>query len=250
MLHDKSQQIVCLREGRIGAKHEFVLAAVAYISTLEVLCACWAWDCTNRGTYVCMLIHTIVYVSNTPLQISYRVPIVPYKYCFVVVWCGVVACCCVWLLLRVAACWPPLELTMLLYVKYPPMSCDSPYYRYRLRYGCLVRHLPRMTHLYGRLLELPRLIGRWFCWVDQACVLHHLRDDRVCWFYCNVCHHTYTTSRWTAFSWYTFDRCFAAAGKFPDFRVEPSQLTLEQWRIVINCCNTYSTVCISSNHDE
>ena len=43
MLHDKRRYIVCLREGRIGAKHVFVsVAAVANVSTLEVLYACCA----------------------------------------------------------------------------------------------------------------------------------------------------------------------------------------------------------------
>ena len=40
MLLVKRQYIVCLRGSRIGAKHVFVsVAAVAYVSTLEVLYA-------------------------------------------------------------------------------------------------------------------------------------------------------------------------------------------------------------------
>ena len=41
MLHDKRQYIVCLREGRIGAKHVFIsVADVAYVTggAVRVLC--------------------------------------------------------------------------------------------------------------------------------------------------------------------------------------------------------------------
>ena len=46
MLQDKRQYIVCLREGRIGAKHVFVsvAAAVSYVTggavRVRMLCAC------------------------------------------------------------------------------------------------------------------------------------------------------------------------------------------------------------------